>query len=222
MKASFLTRASVLLFVMCCLGSCTINRPVFVIPPDSAIISNGQTNKIPFRACLFISTAVKNLAIPLYSPIPNDADGDLFLGKAIESNSNALLNNIFENVRQIDILAMHSDDVAQECDVCVSPQISKLENDWTYVQLDISWNITSPDGRQVYASIIKGSRIEHGTRMLKATRHEGKRESLALALKENFQKAQQDLYSNEWWRNPWWIKKDTSPEVTRPKGRKSP
>jgi hypothetical protein len=183
--------------VMLCLVSCgtaTLQRlPVkqFDIAPID--------NKIPLRACLYLSEAYRTGTLIMIGEnkriIPAANAGD-----ALCNCSEKTVRSLFQDVVVLDSLKDSGSSTLNSCDVIVTPQLVKFEVragerhlllvDF-YSQNTITWTIVSPDGKEIYKNTIMSDDIK------------GK-DGVMISLKDQSQKAQQDIYTNGWWKKQWW------------------
>jgi hypothetical protein len=78
---------------------------------------------------------------------------------------------------------------------------------------DFKWTITSPDDKIIYTNVFKGELVEPAGHVFYAAlesptkRSEKFMKFYIIAIEDQFQKAQEDIYSSGWWKNQWWTKK---------------
>jgi hypothetical protein len=198
---------SICVMIFVSLSSCA--SPHFTASKDFDIATEQIHQKIPLRVGLFLPPALKNYKQALYPFL-----GDFFVGDAFCSGSERIMKSIFQEVILLDKPIMAP---AHNVDVFITPQVQRLDifhgfkEKEVVFHADFKWNITSPDGKILYTNVIKGEYIEPHGKVFYAglespsTRSEKFMKLYMLAITDQFQKAQQDIYSNAWWKNQWWI-----------------
>ncbi|HUN55212.1 MAG TPA: hypothetical protein VMU29_08665 [Smithella sp.] len=194
--------------------------PDIIIPKDFDIPSSGVKDKIPLKAGLYIPPKFKNLIYrqPVLKGQITDItlnESKISIGEAFSSGSERMLNNIFSEVRPVNDLQILEQ--LTGLDVIITPELIKCHNiakvnapslSWPKAflfQLEVKWNIVSPDGKVIYLNTISNETTYMINFTDSAEEHKIKiRESLTSALKDQFQKAQTDLYTNGWWKKQWW------------------
>ena len=102
-------------------------------------------------------------------------------------------------------LTRRQDQTAKNYDVIVAPEILRMDCEienvpfktWFIVHTVIKWNIASPEGKEIYSSTIKSDGV-------KIARPKHLEVCIKESLENNFQKAQEDIFLNNWWKNQWW------------------
>lgn len=136
----------------------------------------------------------------------------IHIGEAFSANSEKMLKNIFQQVVIID--QMDTDLSEKNIDVIVAPEILDIITSQFKVpageksrklvsQMTIRWDIGSPDGKIIYTTMIMGEAIlKFLKRWTVSANEELEKENMLRLLKDQFSKAQEDIYSNKWWKKP--------------------
>lgn len=108
----------------------------------------------------------------------------------------------------LDSVGNTSEMESKKYDIIVSPEAVTLDyleecadlpsvpKCWCTAQTVIKWNITSPEGKEIYTSAVKSDEVKI-YRSRKAER------CIIPSLKNNFEKAREDIYSSGWWKLEW-------------------
>jgi hypothetical protein len=182
------------------LASCTIN---VTIPKEIGLTSAGLSNKIPLKAGLYLTNEFKNARYPLRGG--ERVFGLFSVGDALSSNSENIIRDVFQETVTLGPTEITSASLSQKCDVVITPEVVRLhfEEEPTIparavVQTIIKWNIVSPAGKEIYSTTIKSDDIT-------IYRPRGKVErTIVQSLKDNFEKAREDIYTSAWWKKQWW------------------
>lgn len=202
-----------LILVIC---SCGTTKEIKInIPNDFQMTNVEVAEKIPLRAGLYISPSIKNFEKKGGIFMPYVMVFSFPIGDAMSIGCEKTLRNIFRNVVLIDRL--DSDLSKKDIDVLIIPELSGLIQEREsarvigpvkpVVHMVMKWKIVSTDGKNIYFNTIKGG----GTLMFPICytldgQTEVERNSMLFVMKDLFQKSQDDIYSNAWWKNPWWKK----------------
>jgi hypothetical protein len=191
-----------LLSIILSLTSCATNEPV-LIPNNIDITSTEFNNKIPLRAGLYLSQQYRNAFYPIRQI--QVFIGTALAGDALSYNSEKIMRNIFQEVIILDSMGNIPGLADRKYDVIVSPEIVTLRSDlggstrwtcWCLAQTSIKWNIVSPEGKEIYISTIKSDEIKIPKGYYV--------DCIQTSLKDLFQKSQEDIYKNNWWKKQWW------------------
>jgi hypothetical protein len=189
--------------ILFCLVSCG-GQLRFNVPSDQVYIAPPEKT-IPLKAGLYLSQAFRTTQSPYI--IRGGKYGDVFAGNAVSSGAEKMVRNLFQEVTVLDPIGNASTSTVQNYDVIVTPQVEQFE----YRHFDeffsghhktliaIKWRIVSPDGKELYQNTIKSDEI-------KATWDERYHPEVIIpvAIKDQFKKAQEDIYSSGWWKKQWW------------------
>jgi len=128
--------------------------------------------------------------------------------------SEKMLREIFQEATIISPTDTEIEFSKKNIEVIVTPTfISMSDNLLTFrafgdrifrAQTVVQWNIVSPDGKDIYFNKIIGEgqqRISIGSQKRIV---EERKLAYILSLEDQFKKAQEDIYSNAWWKNQWW------------------
>jgi hypothetical protein len=204
LKTLFLNYFS--LSIMLFLTSCAMTEQL-TIPKDIDITPIKLSAKIPLRVGLYLSEDFRNATYPMHL-WQGGYFGSAFAGDALCNSSEKIMQNIFQEVIILDSTKKVSETTSQRYDVIIAPQIVNLDYEirtsgltgWHIVQTVIKWDIASYDGKDIYIGTMKSDEIR--------VKNPGKSGRIELclkpSLKDNFQKAQEDLYTNGWWKKQWW------------------
>jgi len=191
-----LLQLSCILFLTSCLPR-TIQKDIGLTPA-------GVSNKIPLKAGLYLTTEFKNARYPLRGG--HRVLGLPSAGDALSSNSENIISDIFQEAVTLGPTEITSASLSQKCDVIITPEVIRLhlEEQATIpgrcvAQTFIKWNIVSLDGKEIYVTTIKSDEII-------IYRHRKVERCIVPALKDNFEKAREDIYSSGWWKKQWWKK----------------
>ena len=188
------------LLALCSLSCSSITN--IVVAQDVGTRGSEIKIKIPLRAGLYLSPFVQRAKRFYWFGIRNQ--GTIFLGEALSANANGIMRNVFQDVIVIDTMESNLD----RCDVIVTPILSEIymrgilswtgpPNDFIF-HVAIKWVIATPDGREIYANLIKSEEVK-----LSAS-DEAKKQGFVQTLRSQFELAQEDIYTNGWWRTQWW------------------
>jgi hypothetical protein len=173
-------------------------------------ILKGQLNvapidkKIPLKAELYISPAFRTTQTPLF--IGATKFGDIYVGEALSDAVEEMVRNLFQEVIILVDTGNAQNSTLPDYDVLVVPEVKKFEfrhvprgftAKWA-TQNIIIWSITSQKGRQIYQNEIVSDEVRISSFDPKNP------ESIIQSFKDQLLKAQEDLYSNGWWKKQWW------------------
>ncbi len=188
------------------LTSCALTPTKVTVPKVIDISATEVSNKIPLRAGLYLSQNLRNAKYPLLME-HKLVWGEASAGDVLYNSTEKIINNIFQEVIIIDPLESTSYPTANKYDVIITPEVVRL--DFSYecpvlscyctVQTEIKWNIVSPEGKEIYVSTIKSDEVKYDK-----PRDRYVELCIEPSLKNNFQKAQEDIYTNGWWKKQWW------------------
>lgn len=202
--------------VSLCLCSCVtaFSKIAVKVPNDFQMTTTEVRDKIPLTAGLYLKPDIRNYLLKGSFGL---AGVSVFVGDALCVGSERMLKNIFRNVVIID--PVEGNLPTKNIDVIVTPELlgissmpKKTENNnesWWHKpvvsQLTIKWNVVSLDGKNIYFNTIIGE-IAPKTVLSQwvSVIEEVARENMIALLNDHFLKAQNDLYSNAWWKNQWW------------------
>ena len=205
-----------LLSIMLFLTSCAMEQ--LVIPKDIDITSINLSDKIPLKAGLYLSQDFRDAIYPIHF-WGGVAFATAFAGDALCNSSEKIMQNIFQEVMILDSTNKAPERTSQKYDVIIAPQIVNLDYEirtsgltgWHIVQTVIKWDIASSDGKEIYAGTMKSDEIR--------VKNPGKSNRIDLclkpSLKDNFQKAQEDIYTNGWWKKQWWKERNNEAEGSK-------
>lgn len=184
------------------LTSCATTEQI-TIPKEINISSAELSNKIPLRAGLYFNQDFRNAKYPMH--IRQYLFGTASTGDALCNSSEKIMRNIFQEILIVDPLEKTSAPATKKYDVIIAPEVVKLDYElesapfkyWCIVQTVIKWNIASPEGKEIYVSTIKSDEV-------KIYKPDNREVCIKQSLENNFQKAQEDIYTNSWWKNQWW------------------
>jgi hypothetical protein len=203
---------SIFCFILYSCASPQFSRINVSMPRDFEFSNAEIKDKIPLRAGLYLKPDMKNYVKkgPLGSAVTHTS---FLMGDALCGGSERMLRNIFKDVLVIDHL--ESDLSARNIDVIVTPDLvgitaqnkmvegSRLIN--RVIELVIKWNIVSLDGKSIYVNTITGeSPAKASFSFLSSGIEEDERNNMLRVVKDQFRKAQDDLYNNGWWKKQWW------------------
>lgn len=185
-----------------CLASCATTM---TIPKEIDIAATEVRDKIPLKAALYLSQGFRNAKYLMWGEtVP--------VGDALCHGSETIIKNIFR-----EMIVLGSTDVLspKSSEVIVTPEVVSLEMSQCpsvflkgmtcSLNTVIKWNIVSPEGKEIYASTVRSDqaniyRIGNPRKI--------QPQFIEMSLKNNFQKAQEDIYTNAWWKTHWWKKGD--------------
>jgi hypothetical protein len=181
------------------------------VPIDQLKISQTQIeNKIPLKAALYLDQNYKDYQIGMYH-----------CGNVLSSGAEKILKNLFQEAIKIDVIDQPSNII--DYDIIVMPHIEKFEyrivqplfNASVITQVAIKWRIATSKGIDLYENIIQSDEKRRTVTFidgLKTHRDDYGDTVPAImiieVLNDQFQKTQDDIYSNGWWKKQWW--KDAS------------
>ena len=194
MKRLYFREIFVLFYILLFLASCYAKKDI-IIQSDTQLSADTKASKIPLKAGLYISDAIKSQEIILIVPSLG-----IHLGNAFVANSEMILKNIFQEVTIINAFETFSEGTSKKYDVIISPQIILIQPALNngYLQITTKWIVSGIDGKEIYTTIIKGSEFEYGPSWHPEKNRE---DTFFLALHENFKKAQDDIYLSNWWKH---------------------
>jgi hypothetical protein len=128
-------------------------------------------------------------------------------GDTLCKSSRKIMENIFQKTVMLDSTGSIPGLSSKKYDVIIAPEVVKLEyateqhgiNAYCLVQTIIKWNISTPEGKEVYVATIKSDEVK-----MRIYKQQDAEECIKLSIKSNFQKAQEDIYSSGWWKKQWW------------------
>ena len=184
------------LMLLICLVSCAST-----VPKDFVMLNTEKSEKIPMHAGLYIDPNIQKCRITQITSVTKGRNYkvNFSVGDALVSAIERTVKNIFQEVSRVDPTAKLE---GHEYDIIVTPQLVHVKYitiegfisaTWI-VETVINWNIVSLDGKAIYSNTIKGVEEARGTGIGKITR----------SLQDQFQKAQEDIYSSGWWKKQWW------------------
>lgn len=188
-----------------------------IVPKDSELTKGEVENKIPLIVGLYLKPHIKNYTYEGKSLDKMYYFTTIHIGEAFSANSEKMLKNIFQQVVIID--QMDTDLSEKNIDVIVAPEILDITSQFKVPageksrklvsQMTIRWDIGSPDGKIIYTTMIMGEAIvKFLKRWTVSANEELEKENMLRLLKDQFSKAQEDIYSNKWWKNQWWKGRD--------------
>jgi hypothetical protein len=189
--------------ILFCLVSCG-GRPVRMNIPEDQLRVATPENKIPLKAGLYLSQVFRTTQISVV--IGQRKMNDIHIGDALNSGTEKMMRNLFREVTVLDQLGNAQDSTVLNYDVIVTPQVEQFElrhvmgtlsAHWV-TQNTIKWSIVSPEGKEIYQNMIRSDEIKI------SWFDEKNPEAVIKTLKDQFQKAQEDIYSNGWWKRQWW------------------
>lgn len=179
------------------LCSCAPKLTTVTTPKDFPMTATARASKIPLRAALYIKPIYQNLTPP--------GEKTIQMGEAFLGGSERMLRNIFQEVTVID----NTD--KKGYDVMVIPENimwgrgtvrTPLVRSW--YQMDITWNVLSPEGKVIYISTVRSELIRALPAGTKSQIINKLATAFVLSLDDQLLRAQDDLYSNKWWAKQWW------------------
>jgi hypothetical protein len=203
MKLRTVMNLCISIMMMLCLVSCvSVRLSVPIKPLDVAPL----VDKIPLKAALYLSPSYKAAQAPIGTR-NGGIIGSAFVGDALCDASEKMAKNIFQDVVMLDQMGNTSD---SHYDVIIAPQLVKFEYEFAAdmisghykIQNTVKWVITTPDGKEIYQNTVSSDKI---TLPRRCSREMWFSETTK-TIKDQIQKAQNDIYSNGWWKNPWWKK----------------
>jgi hypothetical protein len=190
-----------LLFIILYLSACATEN--VSLSKDINIASIELGDRIPLKAGLYFSQMFRNAKYEIQA---EQRFGEVVsVGDALQDGSEKIIRNIFQEMLILEPLDSTFSEPAKKYDVIVAPEVIKMDYEiatkpfktWFIVHTVIKWNIASPEGKEIYVSTIKSDEVETD-----------KPKHLEVCIKEslenNFQKAQEDIYKSNWWKNQWW------------------
>jgi len=202
----------VLLFFLYSCASPQFSKIDISMPKDFEMINTEIKDKIPLRAGLYLKPDIRNYSKK--GPIASFVTHTTFsMGDALSSGSERVLRNIFKDVVIIDQL--ESDLSTKNIDVIVTPELVGIYGQAKMIdgskvpkavnQLVMKWNIVSPDGKIIYVNTITGEGLQKlSFSFTSAGIAEDEKNNMLMLIKDQFQKAQEDIYSSGWWKKQWW------------------
>jgi hypothetical protein len=187
----------VLSFFLYSCASPQFSRINVSMPKDFELSNAEIKDKIPLRAGLYLKPDMKNYVKkgPIGSAVTHTS---FLMGDALCGGSEKMLRNIFKDVLIID--HMESDLSVRNIDVIVTPDLVGMTG-----KLVIKWNIVSLDGKIIYVNTITGEATpKMSWSFTSAGIEEDERNNMLLIVKDQFRKAQDDLYNSGWWKKQWW------------------
>lgn len=203
--------ASAIIFFVIFVSLCSCASPHLTISKDFDIPEKQIDQKIPFRVGLYFTPGFKSYRQVLYP-----YNGDFFAGDAFCSGSERILRGIFKDVILLDL---PNTTQQSNVDIVINPEVIRLDNvqhsnEKEFIfHVDFRWNILSPDGKIIYTNLIKAELVEPAGQVIyfgfesPTKRSENFMQFYMIAIRNQFQKAQNDIYSTSWWKDPWWTKK---------------
>jgi hypothetical protein len=181
---------------LCVFSACAPTPMLVTIPQDFPMTGTGKEPKIPLRAALYINPSYQSLVEPTYRTIK--------MGEAFGGGSERMVRNIFRET----VVIRNADD--KNYDVMVVPEIVrwvreykfKPESKSVYV-FTIKWNVFSPKGKTIYVSAVT-SQLEGKIFYSRSADEEYILTECVKSLDDQLLKAQEDIYSNQWWAKQWW------------------
>jgi hypothetical protein len=163
------------------------------------------TNKIPLKGGLYLTNEFRKAQYPMRAK--QMVFGVASVGDALTNNTEKLISDIFQETMTLDRTEITSAPLSQKCDVVITPEVVRLHFEVestiparAIIQTIIKWNIVSPEGKEIYSTTIKSDDIT-------VSRPRGKEErSIVQSLRDNFEKAREDIYGSGWWKKQWWKK----------------
>jgi hypothetical protein len=193
----------ILMLCMLCLGSCASD-------PIHMNILKGQLNvapldkKIPLKAGLYLSPAFRTTQTPL--SLGATKLGDIYVGEALSDAVEKMMRNLFQEVIILDEMGNGQNSTVLNYDVFVTSEVKKFEfrhvprlytAKWA-TQNTMIWRIASREGKEIYQNEIESNEMRISWLDPKNP------EVIIKALNDQLQKAQEDIYSNGWWKKQWW------------------
>jgi hypothetical protein len=180
--------------------------PHFTASKDFDIAAEQIQQKIPFRVGLYFPQGFKSYTQTLFP-----YRGDFVVGEALCGGSERIMNALFREVVLIDQPFAGN---AQNVDLIVLPEVLRIDfinSTEVIFHANLRWNIQSPDGKMIYTNVIKGEYVLPAGKVFYAgmespsKRSENFMKQYMIAIANQFQKAQHDIYSSSWWKNQWWL-----------------
>jgi hypothetical protein len=203
--------ALLILFALCSCASPQFTKIKVTIPNDFKMSATDIRDKIPLTAGLYLKPDLKNF---IYrgdaSSVPVMSRVSFFMGSPLCIGSERMLRNIFKGVVVIDPLDTNLS--SQNIDVIVTPEVIGIsrqqvpeQGNKLNIMLTMKWNVASLDGKNIYYNSITGEIFPKPIyAFMASTITEKEREIMIMLINEHFLKAQNDLYSNTWWKKQWW------------------
>lgn len=160
--------------------------------------------KIPLKAGLYFSPAFRTTQTPLF--IGATKFGDIYVGEALSDAVEKMMRNLFQEVIVLVDMGNAQNSTIPDYDVFVAPEVKKFEfrhvprvftAKWATQNIMI-WRIASREGRQIYQNEIVSDEVRISSFDPKNS------ESIIQAFRDQLLKAQEDIYSNGWWKKQWW------------------
>lgn len=201
--------------VMLSLCSCVTSFTAFnvTVPKELDLTSGDVRDKIPLRAGLYLNSTFKNYTQETRTPfVPSFHRVTYYMGDALSQNCERMLKNIFQRV-----VIVEETDIAKDVDVLIAPELLGMSyqtkvpeggtsNAQGVQQLKVRWNIASPDGKTIYTTTVTGEAV-YKYRFLGFTVASWEailKEEMLQLVKAHFSQAQDDIYTNTWWKKQWW------------------
>lgn len=183
------------------LSACAAER--VTLSKDINITSIELGNRIPLKAGLYFSQGFGDAKYHIQTRQP--AGEVVSVGDALRNSSETIMRNIFQKIVILDPLDVSGSQSTKKYDVIVAPEILRMDYEiesvpfktWFIVHTIIKWNIASPEGKEIYSSTIKSDEV-------KIDKPKHLEVCIKESLENNFQKAQEDIYVNNWWKKQWW------------------
>ncbi len=190
-----------LLFIILYLSACAAER--VTLSKDINITSIELGNRIPLKAGLYFSQGFGNAKYHIQTR--HGVAEIVSVGDALRNSSEKIMRNIFQEIVILDPLDVSASQSTKEYDVIVAPEVLKMDYEienvpfktWFIVHTVIKWHIASPEGKEIYSSTIKSDEV-------KIDKPKYLEVCIKESLENNFQKAQEDIYVNNWWKKQWW------------------
>jgi hypothetical protein len=183
------------------------------IPEDYEMDVVEMKVKIPLNAGLYLNPSLKDYT---YEGSLNRATAmTIFLmGDAFSKSCEKILKNIFQSVIIFD--SIDNKLASQNIDVIIVPELLEIyvpplrKYGLTTKPVDnnkmmVRWNIQSLDGKTIYTNTIMSEGVPKlRVSIIASSLKEVEKDNMLQLFRDQFRKAQDDIYSNAWWKNPWW------------------
>jgi hypothetical protein len=188
--------------IIFCLFSCGGTKLIKITKDQINIIPSEK--KIQLKVGLLLSQDFRTIKRPMNAI--GVYLGEVDLGEGLSSGAEKMARDLFQEVIILDTNGSSQSSINANYDVILMPEFDEFVFRWVkgtikayfITQNIIKWDISSPDGKIIYQNSIKSDEI-------KVPYIQKMNDKIVIeTLIDQFQKAQQDIYSSGWWKNTWW------------------
>lgn len=201
------------------LCSCSSTPTIFTkyninIPKDTDLTKGEVENKLPLIAGIYFEPHFRNYVLKEKHPTFGNKI-TYHIGEVLSNNCERMLRNIFRDVVIVD--QKNEISSTKNVDVFVSPTVLHIgkvtpsptfvsfSKDVTLMIIEMRWDIGSPGGKVIYTTTMIGETYRKNKVCFSLSCYEGLfAEDMLALLDDQFSKAQDDIYTNTWWKDQWW------------------